>query len=312
MMSKIKLSDSGMPVRKISVIWLCRDSKSHLYYLFDTLAKIEKTYECEFEYFIAENGSSDNTHKLLRNFLHTREGRLITLGNTAILDRLPRIERIAKIRNILLDSIRPLNSDWVLLLDMDVYFQHDILANLLSLSPSEKQIGMLCAYGIEGLPKPDGAGWITQFHYYDTYAFLSCDNHLYWPHCIFAKCEKCSSQNPNAQKINNTGIVKVNSAFGGLALIKSQLLNHPDVQWKTMPLTKNADIHWDGISKGEMLLCEHIYFCKMLRQTSGLSVAIACDAPVYWDFSSRRPYYYKTWVSVGMLRLKWFLHSLYS
>ena len=90
-------------------------------------------------------------------------------------------------------------------------------------------------------------------------------------------------------RIKTTGTVEVHSAFGGLALINSHALNNAQVRWGTAPLSENADITWEGIPQGEMLLCEHIYFCKMLRQTSGLSVAVACDVPVYWDFSSFQP-----------------------
>jgi len=289
LMMQTELMESGLPVRKISVVWLCRNNQNYLPYLFDTLAGIEKAYRCEFEYFIAENGSTDNTCKLLSDFLYSREGRIITLGNTAKLDQLSRIERIARLRNMLLDSIRPLTSDWVLLLDTDIYFECGVLADLFALSPSDRKIGMLCAYGTEGFPDSDGTGWRTQFHYYDTYAFLADDNRLHWPSCVFEKCEKCSSQIPDVPRIKTTGTVEVRSAFGGLALINSQALNHAQVRWETVPLSENTDIKWEGIPQGEMLLCEHIYFCKMLRQTSGLSVAVACDVPVYWDFSSFQP-----------------------
>lgn len=289
LMMQTELLESGLPVRKISVVWLCRNSQNYLPYLFDTLAKIEKAYRCEFEYFIAENGSTDNTCKLISDFLYSREGKIITFGNTAKLDQLSRIERIASLRNMLLDSIRPLTSDWVLLLDTDIYFEYSVLADLFALSPSDRKIGMLCAYGTESFPDSDGAGWRTQCHYYDTYAFLTDDDRLYWPSCVFEKCEKCSSQIPDVPRIKTAGTVEVHSAFGGLALINSKVLNNAQVRWGTVPLSENTDIKWEGIPQGEMLLCEHIYFCKMLRQTSGLSVAVACDVPVYWDFSSFQP-----------------------
>lgn len=306
---RITLSESGIPVRKISILWLCRNNQEFLPHLFDTLIRLEKTYDCDFEYFIAENGSSDDTRTLLTDFLHGRVGKIITPEDTSFLDQQPRTERLARIRNTLLDNIRPLQSDWAVLLDTDIYFTEEILADMFALSPSQKGIGMLCAFGMEGLPERKGTGgitrlgmffangmkgfpksteggWITQSHYYDTWAFLDEDNRFYWPHCIFSGCGKCSAKNAK-DKLNAAGVVNVNSAFGGFAIVKSQLLNHPDLRWKAVP-SEDSDIRGSAASERKMMLCEHIHFCKMLRKVSSLSVAIACDIPVYWDLRSYR------------------------
>ena len=252
-------------------MWLCRDSARYLPFLFATLQALERKYHCQFEYFVGENGSVDDTRLLVEQFLEGRKGKLETSGSTVELDQLPRIERMARLRNALLESVRPLTSDWVLLIDMDVYFGADVLAQMFSLSPTANGLAMLCAYGTEVTRQsPGGSNWLTRFHYYDTLAFLDQNNTPYWPHCIFASCSKCVDHVPEEARKPKAGLLRVNSAFGGMALISTSALNHPAVRW--------GAIHQHG-----RLSCEHIHFCAALRQTSSKDVAIACDSPVYWD-----------------------------
>jgi glycosyltransferase involved in cell wall biosynthesis len=276
-MAQTPLLESGTEVRRISVMWLCRNNGDTLPRLLATLAAMEAGHRCEFEYFVGENGSDDDTVPLLRQFLATREGRLVTPGNTAALDRLPRIERIARLRNALLDAVRPLVSDWVLLVDTGIHFDPGVLARLFALSPTARGIAMLCAYGTEVFRRtPDNGQRITQFHYYDTYAFRGEDDIGHWPHCVFAACRKCAQHVPRRVERPHDGLLRVNSAFGGLALVDSRVLNLPDVRW-------------EATREGDELVCEHIHFCRMLRQQSGRAVAVACDVPVYWEHPAPIP-----------------------
>jgi hypothetical protein len=51
-------------------------------------------------------------------------------------------------------------------------------------------------------------------------------------------------------------------------------------------LLKNPEIRWQAFQQNEKWLCEHIGFCKSLKQVSGKSVSIATDCAVYWDAST--------------------------
>jgi hypothetical protein len=160
------------------------------------------------------------------------------------------------------------------LIDTDVYFETDILERLFAKSPTQHSIGMLCAFGLEAFKDAENSHWLTQGHYFDTFAFVGKSNKPPLQNsCIFANCRKCDKCNPDIEKLSASGVIEVSSAFGGLAIVRSDLINNKLIRWKSE-------------RKREHFTCEHIAFCRALRKESGFSVAIDCDSRVFWDAST--------------------------
>ena len=277
----MNLVESGRTITTIAVLLLCRDAFHYLGFLLPALAALERHYDCAFEYHILENGSRDHTLAELAAFMDSRAGRIIVPGGTSQLDRLPRVERIARLRNTLAESVRPLRSDVVLMIDMDVYFDTSVLGRLLALDPTANGLAMVCAFGIEVIPTAQG--WATQGHYYDTLAFVPESGHLTWPNCLFEDCDKCRDATaafvratPGFVRPGRPPLLKVISAFGGFALVDSACFNHAGATWRTAL--------FNGLD-----LCEHIHFCRELTRLSGRGIAVAGQVPVAWDRTDGRP-----------------------
>jgi hypothetical protein len=268
---KLEIYDSGIKVAKISVTILVRNNELYLPKLFKMLSNLENTYDCSFEYIFLENSSLDNSVNLIRDFINSRAGSITSIGDTKKIDEMPRTVKMAFLRNYA-KAIHINSSDWSLLIDTDVYFHSNILIDLFSQSPSKNNIGMLCAFGEEITPSDHSAPkWISQGHYYDTFAFTSKEKGFFWPHCNFLSCTKCT--NITSQKIERKGLIDVNSAFGGFVLINSSLYYQ-------------QDIRWDAHMINDTWLCEHIGFCFAILEKTKSKIAIAPNATVYWDCST--------------------------
>ncbi|WP_448192961.1 tetratricopeptide repeat protein [Azospirillum sp. sgz301742] len=270
--SRVKLRDSGVDVDRLSVLLMCRDSERYLRHLLPALGALEASYDCAFDYVFLENGSRDDTNHRLRAFLGGREGRLVTPADTPALDALPRMERLARLRNQMIGAVRPVGGDYALLLDADIYFDERVLADLFALAPTRNNVAMLCAHGLDVVPA--NGRWATENHYYDTAAFVTQSGRLHWPHCIFEDCARCAGRVEAGARIARPPLLSVQSAFGGLALVKGSALRDPRVRWRT------------SVQHG-LELCEHIHFCDTLRRTTGAGIAVACEVPVYRDGTSQ-------------------------
>lgn len=264
------LTDSGAIVHNISVIVLARNNATYLPKMFNMLQALEHAYDVHLNYTFLENGSQDYTPDLIKNFLVDREGVLAAMGNTKLLDGQPRTVKMAHLRNRAKDFSTS-KSDWHMIIDTDIYFECDVLEKMFAHGPSERRIGMLCAYGIEFWPGKAAGGWETQGHYYDTFAYVDKKWQLHWPHCAFSSCKKCKST--AHEKIASTGLVEVVSAFGGLVLIKSDVI-------------RNVDVFWQSFQKNDVWMCEHVMFCDAVQAKAGRKVAIATDCHVFWDASN--------------------------
>ena len=224
---------------KLTVISLFRNSEKFLERLFSKLETIEKDYEVE--YFFYENDSRDNTRKLIIEWMEERKGQFIyedintpTFGHTIEVERM---ELMTQYRNKILGAAKPIDSDYTLLIDSDVDFSSRIVKDYLPFfdddvvmcTPNIKQ-NINC---IMGNPK--------ELSYYDSFALKDTKN---------SKGMLLSSnpfwEQTDRKLWDDKKPVKVNSAFGGVAMIKSDVLNK--VEWET---------------KGG---CEHWLFCEKVRK----------------------------------------------
>jgi hypothetical protein len=265
--SKNKLFDSGIKIESLNIVILVRNNGTYLPLLFEMLEKLEKFYDCSFSYFFIENSSTDNTILLVDSFIKSRDGLMIKVGNEIWLDSLPRTIRMAEVRNISKEVVYEKN-DWTILLDTDTYFNEYILQNFFENNPTDNNYAMLTAYGVEILKDSENKEFLTNNHYYDTFAFLDLDYNLYWPACNFESCKKCNSN--LTHKIMPEGVIEVQSAFGGMAIIKTTFY-------------KNKKIKWEAKQHNNQYLCEHLGFCNSLKTETGGKVGVATNSLIYWD-----------------------------
>jgi len=236
---------------KLTVISLFRDSEKFLNKMFSKLETIENEWDTE--YFFYENDSKDNTREVIQEWMEERRGQFIyedinTPSFGHVTDK-ARMDLMVQYRNKILNAAKPLESDYTLLIDSDVEFSNRIVDDYL---PFFKDGVVMCTPNIKqnincvmGEPQ--------ELSYYDSYALRDIKNNK----------GMLLSSNPFWEKKDrklwkDKKPVKVNSAFGGVAMIKSEILN--EVEWKTM----------GG--------CEHWMFCEKVRTYGDIIVIPTIEA----------------------------------
>jgi len=123
---------------KIKVLTLFRNSEEKLDKYFKRIAALEKQHpKWEFEYFFYENDSHDNTVKLLKEWMKDKKGELVSekleMPRWGHEGAGPRMVAMAQCREKLLEMARPLDCDWLFLLDSDVVFDSNIIEKYLKI-----------------------------------------------------------------------------------------------------------------------------------------------------------------------------------
>ena len=243
----------------ISVFSLFRNNESYLPYYFKKMEKFEQKYDMY--YYFYENDSTDNTKELLKEFMKNRKGNLVleTLKNKLTTNEktmsngisMNRGSKMAYIRNLNKKSAKDNNTNYSIVIDSEVYFNSNIIDKMIKSINKNNKIAMITPFNI---CYETYSYQKHPIHYYDSLAFITNDNlsHKQTANtCLFDICYKCI----NHRKIYNVNInknkllsvkknIKVNSAFGGFVLLKSDIFNK--VKWGNT-------------------ICEHHYFCEMVR-----------------------------------------------
>jgi hypothetical protein len=267
------LSDGSKKIERISVIGCFKNNQKYLEsFLFDMLNAFEKYYACEFVYYFIENNSKDNTYNALKDFISTKtfESKVFKFNvdedyiNTGKGITYDRIGSILKVRNMLMNNITPINSEWSIIVDSGIYFQKEILMEMFKVSPKSENIGLLSPYTqqmfLKGVHLPATEENKLLNHYFDTYAFTDMHGHSHYPSCAFKKCKVCNTPNRmnDLTKIEESKhIVDVNSCFGGFVLIDNEILNDYNIRWDTITYNENMEC-----------LCEHVLFCYQIKNVA--------------------------------------------
>ena len=291
---EIQLNDGLAPVKDIVILSLFRNNAAYIRdYLLPRFEILEELYDVNFRYFFIENNSTDDTSQLLDKFVSTRscKSQLVTLdlpdfANMGI--NYERTARLAMIRNKILDVARESGaieeSQWCLLVDSDICFDVNALAQLFAKKPRANGVGMLSSFTVEALYgrqvnmheqykhcKDDEV--VTMGHYADTFALMTVDSHNYRPKCPFSSCKMCKLD-LYSKEGHADGLFDVRSCYNGFCIIDSEILRNKDVQWGTFHI---MDL------QGRHSLCEHVLFCHSLRAASGKRVCVAMDVDqVFW------------------------------
>ena len=289
-MMKVSLHDGEKKVRTIAIVLYLRNTGEYLRtFLIPTLTKFENIYDCTFYYYIFENDSIDDTVSLLQEFMSNRKGIFITkklnLNSICNGEHISRIRRMAYIRNLLLNNIRGelIKHDWCLFIDADIYFDNNILVELMSKIPKARNIGMLTCNSNQltkiirhSYTGEERISYENYNHYYDTFACITKEDIFNYPNCISADCkhESCKykqSMNKHMKRLksDDSDPLDVRSAWGGFVLIDASVFRYPNIRWKTHNIDTSA-------------ICEHVYLCDMIHGITNKRIVICGDISCYW------------------------------
>ena len=226
---------------KISIMSLFRDSESYIYDCLNRLEQLEANTDASFEYMFYENDSIDDTRKILKDWTKSRQGFFVyeDLGYPKFSTMISRERNyvMTEYRNKLLIASRPFKSDYTIILDSDVVFDKHIINQYLDYMDDD--VAMATPNVLQNIRckmfDPDKKS------YYDSYALLDryenqCMTWAYNPFYFKEDRDLWDNQEP----------VEVTSAFGGVPMVRSKILNN--VQWST---------------EGG---CEHWAFCSMVKK----------------------------------------------
>lgn len=228
--------------KKVSVFCIWRDAEEHIRRTLQQLESIESLSGYDFSYYFYENDSKDNTVEILRKWIEPRNGSILSEKLSAPKFRsttdIARMKFLCECRNKSKNLAKENNSSFSLLIDGDIEFS--------------KENFIMAIEDIQNLPKavmvtanirqniPDLTFQITQDSYYDVYPFFDRfgNQGMY--------VSDCPSFNKDDQFNWKLGIpILCCSAFGGFALLKSEIFNK--VNW-------SSDVH-----------CDHVNMCFDLR-----------------------------------------------
>lgn len=279
----------------VSILSLVKDNEKWLKYVIPQFAELEKMYadKVAFTYAFFENDSKDNTKELIQKFLLNKDptkNKLITACMQPYLNRgvnFARVRRLADLRNKLVSDLRPLDTDYTLMIDSEIYFDPTTFGRMLSIIQRRTDIAMVTPYAtqiytneqLQAQLKPEDKAKLnmthnkiyTMNHYYDSFAFTDSNGRNFWPKCIFPMCKTCNMHEDTQPVLDGDGLCVVNSAFGGFALIHSDIMNDVRVKWDTFDLFD------------KYALCEHLLFCNNVRVVSGKKIVVDTLAiNVHW------------------------------
>jgi glycosyltransferase involved in cell wall biosynthesis len=285
---QLHLHDGVHEVTSLGVILYLRNNAPYLKdYLIPTLGRLEELYKSvTFTYYIYENDSTDNTVELIRAFAASRRDRchiyseILRLNGITKGTSYARIHRMANIRNKLLGRIKEdidTRHPWCLFIDSDIYFDETNLQAMFTYAPAKNGIAMMTCNTIElfsntGLSNdvPHDVPFLTENHYYDTFAFVDLDDRMCYPQCVSWNCKRIECKAQDVVRMKPYEVRDVRSAWGGFVVVATSALSHPGVWWKTTGF--NNDIS----------LCEHIHFCDAIRTIFQKRIVVLNPVHCYW------------------------------
>ncbi len=227
-------------MKLISVFAIWRDGSLYVDRTLKQLEEFEAAGEYRFQYFFYENDSIDNTASVLSNWIN-RDGRVGVFKSEVLnapkYGRSIKPERMAFLclcRNKCKLLSGENKSDFSLIFDSDIIFSYDNLKRHLYTLSSSPNAVMVAANSRQNIP--DLVHNISPDSYYDTYAFKDKYGNV-GPY--FSDCPSYLPEDRSAWALGHP--IRVNSAFGGFAILPSTVFN--SISW-------SAEFN-----------CDHVNFC---------------------------------------------------
>ena len=233
--------------KTIAVISLWRDSQTYIHTSLNQLRFQEDELGNDYSFFYSfyENDSVDDTSKILKEWLEDRQGILLTEKlNHPKWESVPsrsRTEAMAQYRNICLYSLRDKKYDYLFIVDSDIYYANDLFKSMIHLIDNNQMYGMITPNTQQNVSDKFDLSKSTS--YFDSWALKDLQGNkglsfAYNPFVMTA--DRC--------KWKRSSPVSVASAFGGISLVRGELLQEEKLIW-------NGDLG-----------CEHWYFCQKIRE----------------------------------------------
>ena len=236
---------------KITIISIFRDSEPTIQNCLKQLDELEKNTKATFEYFFYENDSKDKTKEILNKWMDNKKGKLICENiNTPRFGSVVKKERfslLAQYRNRLLKAGKPFDSDYALILDSDVLFPNNIIEQYLKYM--KENVVMITPNILQNIK-------CKMFNknndsYYDCLALRDKKQRegMVWV------CNPFFDKN-DRETWDRGDPVEVFSAFGGIPIIKSEVLNK--VEWSTDGDIEHRNFCRDVGKYGKILVIPNI------------------------------------------------------
>ncbi len=269
-----------MKKQKITVLYCLRNSSSYIDFMIKKYPLIEETYKnrYELEYYLYENNSTDDTKEKMKKFKNSVKGKTTVFSQD--IKNLKKysgisLERGAHVRNMrnqFKQLCGKLNSDYVFYIDDDVFFEINIIEQLISYMKND--IKMVVSNGILSDPRS------YPYHHYDTLAFSSMKGETYFETsntCLNKLCQMCietrtlqSVKLPDDYVLDfdNNDTIELNTGFGSCSLIETNIFNEVNFTNKN---EKNLMLEWPSLcrnireKKGKIILATKVKPVVMFR-----------------------------------------------
>lgn len=236
-----------------------RDEQPSLPFWFQAFEQLERCCSGDVVYSVVENDSHDATPSLLHAWLCRRQGSYITerLGAPSRREgtALERTVALAAARNLALERLLLHPVKWILIVDGGFSIHADQIWRLMQHLEANPGVAMVAASAMQNVPDVFG---LAPFSHYDSFALRDALNR---PGITFAEIPLWDRIERERWRAGYP--VEVNSAFGGMAVVRRDAL-------------EATSARWDGA-----VGCEHWAFCAALRRF-GPVVVDPLVQPLLW------------------------------
>ena len=245
---------------KVSVLGLWRDSEDHISRTLNCLEDIQA--EADFSYYFYENDSIDGTRYILKDWLSSRKGSLLseTIGLPkfgSVMD-IERLMLLAYYRNRCASQIKDADTEYTLMIDTDVEFTKKDFLVLLG-----EMIRMDCVMAVANTRQPQVKDLVTNLSE-DSFYDVGCLKDMYFnTGAYFSDCPLVLEKDRDAWYAGRP--VQIAAGFSGFSLVKTEALKK--CKWST---------------QGRI---EHVNFCTELREFGDIYIVRECQPKTYFDES---------------------------
>lgn len=251
--------------KKVAISFLVRDCEKSLPVFLNNL---EKLRSCFFnsQVYILENGSKDSTRDILKEYQSSFASVILNSLNDPELDRLPRIEKMAKLRNTCLDMVKDscYIPEYFIVADGDLDFDPYSVVRAIQNAPDDW--AALFANGRYFLKL---GNLRIPVLYYDLFAYLPLDKTAETEDSL-TKDEMINLRKNIQKALQTSHYLKCRSAFGGMGIYRYDSIG--ESRYSAEKNTRSQEFEH---------ICEHIPFNREISNKGELY--ICSDMKVYYE-----------------------------